>query len=253
MTTTSVPTGEGAEGRLSRPPSSLTSAVLPESLASTSFSAAPHQVAGHLFERGKVGSLVCDSGYFYKPLQKGSRGVRERAFYEQLSASSMLGDGLPEDDASTSEEEGAPTISLRNLAPFVPRFYGTLELGGITYMKLEDLSRQYKNPCIIDVKIGYQTWYPSATQSHIDKCKVKDLATTQSKLGFKICGMQVYDRPTDRLVRADKDWCKLLDCDSVVGPLQRFLNPPSSQVSQPRRPPSSSRFPPTPIASPTWC
>ncbi len=31
--------------------------------------AAPHQVAGHLFEDNKQGSLVDDKGRFFKPLQ----------------------------------------------------------------------------------------------------------------------------------------------------------------------------------------
>jgi hypothetical protein len=36
------------------------------------FKVAANQVAGHRFEDGRVGSLVDDSGRFYKPLQDGA-------------------------------------------------------------------------------------------------------------------------------------------------------------------------------------
>ena len=35
---------------------------------------------------GKAGSLVDDRGHFYKPLQRGPRGDRERAFYDAVAA-----------------------------------------------------------------------------------------------------------------------------------------------------------------------
>lgn len=43
-----------------------------------------HQVAGHLFEQGKAGSLVDEHGHFYKPIQPGPRGDREKNFYTFL-------------------------------------------------------------------------------------------------------------------------------------------------------------------------
>lgn len=43
--------------------------------------ACEHQVAGHLFEQGKAGSLVDEHGHFYKPIQPGPRGDREKEFY----------------------------------------------------------------------------------------------------------------------------------------------------------------------------
>mmetsp|Transcript_10517 Transcript_10517/g.19778 ORF Transcript_10517/g.19778 Transcript_10517/m.19778 type:complete len:298 (+) Transcript_10517:392-1285(+) len=189
----------------------------------SSFTAAPHQVAGHLFERGKIGSLVCDSGYFYKPLQRGPRGMRERAFYESLNGAHAAEDAEEGDEESTS--------ILDDLSSFVPGFFGVLELGGITYMKMKDVTRQYEEPCIIDIKIGYQTWYPSATDSHIEKCKLKDSATTSSELGFKICGMQVYNCESDSYWRTTKEWCKKLDVNSVKEALVQFLSHPSGNVT----------------------
>ena len=68
---------------------------------------------------------------------------------------------------------------------------GVIELNGVTLLELEDVAKRYRHPSIIDIKLGFRTWYPSADQRYIDKCKVKDASTTQAALGFKICGMQV--------------------------------------------------------------
>ena len=40
-------------------------------------------------------------------------------------------------------------------------------------------------------QVGFRTWYPGADERHIQRCKLKDSATSQAALGFKICGMQV--------------------------------------------------------------
>lgn len=59
--------------------------VVKSSNGLSTLKAAPHQVAGHLFERGKAGSLIDDMGHFYKPLQPGPRGEREETFYRYVS------------------------------------------------------------------------------------------------------------------------------------------------------------------------
>ena len=68
---------------------------------------------------------------------------------------------------------------------------GVVEMDNVTLLELEDVAKRYRHPSIIDIKLGYRTWYPTADQRYIDKCKAKDASTTQAALGFKICGMQV--------------------------------------------------------------
>ena len=65
----------------------------------------------------------------------------------------------------------------------------------MTLLELEDVAKRYRHPSIIDIKLGFRTWYPTADQRYIDKCKAKDASTTQAALGFKICGMQVIADP----------------------------------------------------------
>ena len=72
-----------------------------------------------------------------------------------------------------------------------------MELDGRQLVELEDVTRRYKHPSIIDIKVGLRTWYAGAEQSYIERCKLKDAATTQAALGYKVCGMQVekHDLP----------------------------------------------------------
>ena len=71
-----------------------------------------------------------------------------------------------------------------------------LDLRGRHLLELEDVAQQYHRPSIIDIKVGYQTWYPGAEEAYIQRCQAKDAATTQAALGFKVCGMQVRSKAT---------------------------------------------------------
>ena len=68
---------------------------------------------------------------------------------------------------------------------------GVVEAGGRQLVALEDVARHYRRPSICDIKVGFRTWYPSGDAAYIQRCQLKDAATTQSTLGFKVCGMQV--------------------------------------------------------------
>lgn len=208
-----------------------------------------HQVAGHLFEEGKAGSLVDEKGHFYKPVQNGPRGRREREFYERvrselrtekaarlrLGAQASVSEDVSDDDDQASvsgrsdDESDAQTklpFSVRNAAMLatVPRFFGVVEMDNVTLLELEDVAKRYRHPSIIDIKLGFRTWYPTADQRYIDKCKAKDASTTQAALGFKICGMQVYRACQRGYWRASKRWCKQLPQDAVNKALIRFAN-----------------------------
>lgn len=266
-----------------------------------------HQVAGHLFEEGKAGSLVDAHGHFYKPLQVGPRGRREREFYETVAAllrseaACTSCSHSPEQQqqppacelqstCTCSSSNGQPTTSAPSLSaraagtdptaaasmphmltfalcsctdgegpsgkaemhlclqqqqqlhhqasfqsqPFstrnatllraIPQFYGVHELPDRTLVELEDLAARYTHPSIIDIKVGFHTWYHGADQRYIEKCKVKDSETTQAALGFKVCGMQVYRQGQGGYWRCSKRWCKTLPEGGVDAALLRFAH-----------------------------
>lgn len=120
--------------------------------------------------------------------------------------------------SSSSSPSGSSPIwtsmpfTVRNapLLRVIPKFYGVTHADGRVLLELEDLARWYRHPCIMDIKVGYRTWYSHADPDYIDRCRRKDASTTQAALGFKICGMQVYRHARGGYWRASKRWCKTL-------------------------------------------
>ena len=91
---------------------------------------------------------------------------------------------------------------------------GVVDLRGRHLLELEDVAQHYHRPSIIDIKVGYQTWYPGAEEAYIQRCRAKDAATTQAALGFKICGMQVRSRAAAFPLSQVQASC-LLDCGAL--------------------------------------
>ncbi|XP_024521079.1 inositol polyphosphate multikinase beta [Selaginella moellendorffii] len=168
-----------------------------------------NQVAGHSFEEGHVGSLVDDSGWFYKPLQDGARGEREIEFYQQFWSDERVPDEIKE---------------------FFPKFRGSVLVDTANsptptrYAVLEDVTKSFDQPCIIDIKMGFQTWYPEAGEAYRKKCEIKDRESTTGTLGIRVSGMQVYDPSTRFKWKADRNWCRKLDNHGVEYAIRRFVS-----------------------------
>ncbi|KAK9868755.1 hypothetical protein WJX84_007552 [Apatococcus fuscideae] len=151
--------------------------------------------------------------------------------------------GMPESSCTQGDErtaegqsEAGPkppahlAFSVRNatLLRAIPFCYGLVELDGVRMIEMEDLAGQYRHPSIIDIKMGFHTWYASGDARYIERRKAKDAATHQSSLGFRICGMQVYRHCQRGYWRASKRWCKGLPQDEVRKALLRFPHNESS-------------------------
>jgi len=179
------------------------------------FKVAANQVAGHRFEEGRVGSLVDDSGRFYKPLQDGARGDKETLFYDKIWSDTAV----------------PPAVKA-----FFPHFYGTINIdapdgSSIRHAIMEDLTHGFTHPCIIDAKIGARTWYPEAGEKYIQKCLQKDSETTSAALGFRLAGMQVYKSVNATVWKAPRIWCKNITVSDVPAALERYVssNPSDEQ------------------------
>ena len=73
------------------------------------------------------------------------RGEIEVKFYKKINTSSL-----------------AELIMLRSICP---RFYGVVKDGHNKFVRLEDLTRPFRDSCIIDIKIGHINWDPNATDA----------------------------------------------------------------------------------------
>lgn len=139
------------------------------------------------------------NGTVLKPITKPACGEREIAFYEELK--------------KTKDQ------TLLDLKQFVPKYYGvrTISINGkeVPCIELEDLTRHYKEPCIMDIKIGKRTWDPYASYEKI-MSEEKKYLDCKRDLGFCVPGFQVYKISNNRLCKYGKEYGKRLTKESVV-------------------------------------
>ncbi|KAF6207470.1 hypothetical protein GE061_015916 [Apolygus lucorum] len=176
------------------------------------FAAFENQVAGHNLKDGRspTGILKSADGFVLKPVTKHPQSETEIGFYESIFI----------------HEKYAC------FRPFVPEFKGTTVLNilglDITFLKLQDITKGYIKPCVMDVKIGSQTWDPNATES---KRKTEDEKYQLSKkeFGFCIPGYQVYNLSSGSFNKMGKDQGRLLDKSTLPQALREFFNVNFSQ------------------------
>ncbi|XP_060589469.1 inositol polyphosphate multikinase-like isoform X1 [Ruditapes philippinarum] len=153
-----------------------------------------NQVAGHKHEgRSKLGLLEHEDGTILKALQKPPRGTRELDFYRKIF------------------DEDCADKDILQLQQLLPQFYGSFqfdEYPDVTYLKLENLVRKFKKPCVVDIKMGKKTYDPEAGPAKIAKEMTK--FPHVEKFGFQFTGMQTYDPVEQRIKFYDKFFCRKL-------------------------------------------
>ena len=134
-----------------------------------------------------------------KPINKIPCGKTEIKFYEELD--------------KTADPH------LRELKNFVPRFHGTetINIDGnkqVECIVLDDVTRDIKEPCILDIKIGRKTYDPFASYEKIIKEDQK-YHETKRDLGFCIPGFQVHKIDSGRIRKFGKDYGKQLNRETI--------------------------------------
>ncbi|KRX15431.1 Inositol polyphosphate multikinase [Trichinella nelsoni] len=167
-----------------------------------------YQIAGHhpSTKPECIGVLVYeDEEKVLKPLQPKPRGEVEKGFYENIWNDDHVG------------ERRQLILELRK---FVPKFYGieTLPIKEKchdrfaftvhSFLVLDNLLKFYRQPCVMDVKIGRQTWEPAATLQRV-QYELKKYPIIH-KIGFRFLGMSVYRELNNERITKDKEWGKTL-------------------------------------------
>lgn len=139
--------------------------------------------------------MIKYNDYVLKPILKKECGERELEFYQRICKTKLT--------------------EIRDL---IPKFYGikTIHLDNkqIDCIVLEDLTRYFHEPCVMDVKIGRRTWSPDSSNKKILSEQMK-YQSCRRDLGFCIPGFQVYNISTNKLKKFDKNYGKKLDRDGV--------------------------------------
>ncbi|XP_011179930.2 uncharacterized protein LOC105210584 [Zeugodacus cucurbitae] len=184
------------------------------------FAAMETQVAGHTFDTSSLGLLQDSGGCVLKPLGKPECGEREKNFYENLQ------------EAEKSNDSNL----LLQLSSFVPKFHKTVSLvvnnRQHTFLKMEDLTKGMRKPCIMDIKVGKRTWDPMASEQ---KRRVEEQKYVRCKqvLGLCIPGFQVYTRQDYKVLRFSKEYGKNLDSDGFRATMALFINAENGEVCRP--------------------
>ena len=141
--------------------------------------------------------LRLEPSYVLKPLRLDHRKVREVGFYDLVNYRLDLAD-------RSNQRLSNQGDLLAWLSTFVPKYYGVAKVKGdqldasaaggdedAEYIILEDLTRKYSKPCIIDVKMGTRSFEPDAT----DEKKLNEAGKypQQADFGLRIVAIRVYN------------------------------------------------------------
>uniref|UniRef100_A0A673G2B2 Kinase n=1 Tax=Sinocyclocheilus rhinocerous TaxID=307959 RepID=A0A673G2B2_9TELE len=154
-----------------------------------------------------TGVLQHPDGTILKQLQAPPRGPREMNFYTQVFA------------------KDCTDKKLLDLQQHLPKFYGTWrprESPHELYLKLEDVTRRFLRPCIMDVKIGRRSYDPFASQEKREEQISK--YPLMEEIGFLLLGMRVYQIDSNRYITHDQFYGRSLGKDSIKNGLTRFFH-----------------------------
>lgn len=93
-----------------------------------------------------------------------------------------------------------------------------------SFILLENLVAHYRRPCILDLKMGTRQ---HGDTDDADKIKIKQgrcQLTTSATLGFRVCGMQVYNRETCKYLNRDKYFGRQLTASGMGDVLRQFVH-----------------------------
>ncbi|XP_075072472.1 inositol polyphosphate multikinase [Mixophyes fleayi] len=166
-----------------------------------------HQVAGHMYGKDKVGILQHPDGTVLKQLQPPPRGPRELDFYNMVFTSDCT------------------NPKLCDLQTFLPKYFGIWSPPGSTndlYLKLEDVTRKFNKPCIMDVKIGQKSYDPFASAEKIQQQVSK--YPLMEEIGFLVLGMRVYHVDSDKYETENQHYGRILTKETVKEGMSKFFN-----------------------------
>ncbi|KAG7492673.1 hypothetical protein MATL_G00017500 [Megalops atlanticus] len=165
-----------------------------------------HQVAGHKYGVDKVGILQHPDGTVLKQLQPPPRGPREMQFYSQVYA------------------EDCSDPVLLDLQHYLPKYFGAWSSPDSPtdlYLKLEDVTRKFNKPCIMDVKIGQRSYDPYASQEKREQ-QIKKYPLME-EIGFLVLGMRIYKVSSDSYDTYDQHYGRGLVKDTIKEGLSKFF------------------------------
>lgn len=151
---------------------------------------------------GHDDSIAFEGSIVWKKVQGGGRGDSETEFIQKAA-------GIP------------------GLCNFVPKYHGLRNMGNSRYLGMTNLLAGLAEPAIIDLKMGTQTWSPSASAEKIASQSKKAAKSTTGKIGVRLVGGKLRLAPGGEWVRVGyKNDQELASEVELTQELGRFLCSP---------------------------
>jgi hypothetical protein len=119
------------------------------------------------------------------------------------------------------EQVASSASACPRLTPFLPSYFGTHRFRAMDYLAMEDIAIRFREPCVLDLKLGVRTYEPDATAekiaSELRKCPA------QAAVGFRPCGMRVYGSRSRQYRCRDKDWGRRITTETAPALLAEFV------------------------------
>ncbi len=156
----------------------------------------------------------------------------------------------PYDEAEFDFYERCVPLVCSALMPFTARCYGEVDLRAVTpehggssiipgksgkFVMLEDLAHGLTRPCILDLKMGLkQRSIRNYSERKIQSKHEKSISTTSHRLGFRLCGAQLYKDDDVNITFYNKYFGRLQDSEGTFSILKAFFESVSDRLLRDR-------------------
>jgi len=91
------------------------------------------------------------------------------------------------------------------------------------FIALEDISSRYKMPCIMDIKMGISQHLDTMSEEKKAVAVAKCKNSTSYQMGFRICGIKVYNLEKKEYVSWDRFWGRNVPVDDIVSAVSKYF------------------------------
>ncbi|KAI1231569.1 hypothetical protein IHE44_0007639 [Lamprotornis superbus] len=148
--------------------------------------------------------ILHPDGTVLKQLQPPPRGPREQEFYNKATYCTVKSSGNDSTMLSLPKASRVLSSSLKTPTPMQLKLNIIPDCAN-TYLKLEDVTRKFNKPCIMDVKIGQKSYDPYASAEKIQQQVSK--YPLMEEIGFLVLGMRsTGNLPVDTEQTHNKLW-----------------------------------------------
>lgn len=161
------------------------------------------QVGGHVYMK------ILNDQYVCKPLNE-----RELQFYQNIPKS--LADHVP-------AFQGTLVVGNEESSGHRREATSSSNMSSRKYIVLENLTKDFNKPCVLDLKMGTRMYGDFATDSKRKSQRKKSTKSTSAKLGVRFCGSQRFSVSNDKFEMLDKYVGRHADESELRKLLEKFF------------------------------